>query len=238
MSKSDHYRTLNVSPSASQDEIKQAYRRLAKQFHPDTNSDIADHETIARVNAAYEVLGDPDHRKSYDQQRRYRSQFEAAGWATDTSTRQEREAAARARHRNQPSAQQTDELLQQWLNRVYVPVNRLIHQILKPLTEQIDELAADPFDDELMGNFQDYLEDCRDLLDKAESTFRSLPNPPNVAGAAANLYYCLSQVGDGIEQLEMFTLNYDDYYLHTGQELFRIAQGLRREAQYAVKDIA
>jgi molecular chaperone DnaJ len=105
------------------------------------------------------------------------------------------------------------------------------------LQRQIDDLAADPFDDELMEDFQAYLQDCRDLLQQADKTFRSIPNPPSVAGVAANLYYCLNQVGDGIEQLEFFTNNYDEYYLHTGQELFRIATGLRREAQATVRDL-
>jgi molecular chaperone DnaJ len=45
-------------------------------------------------------------------------------------------------------------------------------------------------------------------------------------------------LGDGIEDLSLFTLNYDDYYLHTGQELFRIATSLRYEAKDAVKDLA
>ncbi len=53
---SNHYDTLKVNPSASQAEIKQAYRRLVKQFHPDTNQE-ADHDQIVRINAAYEVLG-------------------------------------------------------------------------------------------------------------------------------------------------------------------------------------
>ena len=58
-----------------------------------------------------------------------------------------------------------------------------------------------------------------------------------IFGVAAHLYYCLNQVSDGIEDLELFTLNYDDYYLHTGQELFRIADKLRLEAQAAIKGI-
>ena len=238
MSTSDHYHTLDVSPSATQAEIKQAYRRLAKKFHPDSNRATANHETIAQVNAAYEVLGDPANRKSYDRQREHHSELEAAGFTVDRVSRQERAASAQARYRRQQTAQQADDQFQQWLKWVYTPVNRKIHQILKPLKEQIDRLSADPFDDDLMEDFQNYLEDCRDLLKQAEAIFRSLPNPPSVAGVAAHLYYCLNQVGDGIEQLETFTLNYDDSYLHTGQELFRIAAGLRREAQAAVKEIA
>lgn len=235
MASSNHYRTLNVSPRATQAEIKQAYRKLAKLFHPDSNRDTANHEKIASVNAAYEVLGDPESREFYDRQLAYHDQLQAAGFSHG-KTRQQRTAQAHYHH--QPTAQAIDELLQQWTQRVYTPVSRLLYQIMKPLQEQIDDLAADPFDDELMEDFQSYLEDCRDLLDRAEKTFRSLPNPPNVAGVAAHLYYCLNQVGDGLEQFEYFTLNYDDHYLHTGQELFRIAAGLRREAQAGIKAVS
>ena len=236
--RSDHYRTLNVSPTATQAEIKQAYRQLAKQFHPDSNRETANHEKIARVNAAYEVLGDPENRCSYDQQLQYLTQLEEAGFSAGRGNRQQRTAAAQASHyKQQQTAQKADDHLRQWLMQVYTPVSQLVSQILKPLQEQIDELAADPFDDTLMATFQDYLEDCRDRLGRAETIFHSLPNPTTLAGVAAHLYYCLNQVADGIEQLEFFTLNYDDYYLHTGQELFRIAAGLRREAQAAVKEV-
>lgn len=241
MAINDHYKTLNISPTATQAEVKQAYRRLAKLFHPDTNQQTSNHEKIARVNAAYEVLGDPENRRSYDRQQALHSHLEANGISVsnERQTRQQRTAAAQARYRQQQQkAQQADEDLERWLRSVYTPVNRLIQQILKPLKEQINDLSADPFDDDLMEAFQDYLTDCRKLLNKAETTFKSAPNPASVAGVAANLYYCLNQVSDGLEQLEYYTLNYDDHYLHTGQELFRIASGLRREAQATAKSIA
>lgn len=236
----DHYQTLEVKPTATQAEIKQSYRRLAKLFHPDSNQKTANHDKIARLNAAYEVLGDPQNRKHYDQQRRYYAQLEAAGVTPSRSRdRQQRTAQAQARYRKQQqTGQQIEDDLKQWLNQVYTPVNRLLYKIMSPLKTQIDDLAADPFDDELMQDFLDYLDDCRAWLEQAEKLFRSLPNPASVAGAAANLFYCLNQVGDGIEQLEFFTANYDEHYLHTGEELFRIAKGLRHEAQVAVRSIA
>ena len=82
--------------------------------------------------------------------------------------------------------------------------------------------------------FQAYLDKCRDDFKKAQNTLRSLPNPPSLARAAAHLYYSLNQVGDGLEELGYFPLNYDDRYLHTGQEMFRIATRLHCEAQDAV----
>ena len=86
-----------------------------------------------------------------------------------------------------------------------------------------------------MEDFQIYIETCRNLLSQAQNRFRSVPNPANVAGVAAHLYYCLNHVSDGLEELEFFTLNYDDSCLHTGHELFRRASGLRREVQHEMK---
>lgn len=240
MSLPDHYKTLEVNQAASQTEIKQAYRRLAKLFHPDSQSQWANHEQIAQVNAAYEVLGDPQRRSAYDRQRQQSDYLEAVGCAPETRSRsrQERSAAVQQQYRqHQRTGHVADAHLQLWLTQVYRPVNRLLNQILKPLKAQVRELSADPFDDELMASFQAYLSDCRVWLEQAQQIFQSLPNPGNVASVAAHLYYCLNQVEDGIEELERFTMNYDDSYLHTGQELFRISVGLRREAQAAIQDV-
>jgi molecular chaperone DnaJ len=240
MAISNHYDTLEIHPEATQVEIKQAYRRLVKQFHPDSNlSPDRNHDQIAQINAAYEVLGDPQHRQFYDQQLHNRfpiGGFEQQGRVT---YRQRTAAAAQRQYQQQRSTgYNTDEHLQAWLKWVYAPVNQFVLSILEPLPEQIDQLAADPFDDELVEEFQIYLEDCRESLAHAQRCFRSMPNPANLAGVAAHLYYCLNQISDGIEDLRYFTLNYDDHYLHTGQELFRIADGLRWEAEVAIKEIA
>src|ERR671923_758997 len=64
----DYYATLGVSKKASEKEIKQAYRKLARKFHPDVNP--GDKKAEARfkdINEAYEVLGDPAKRKKYDE---------------------------------------------------------------------------------------------------------------------------------------------------------------------------
>lgn len=67
MSRMDYYRVLGVSREASEEEIKKAYRALVFEHHPDRNPDSADAESkIREINAAYEIVGDAEKRRSYD----------------------------------------------------------------------------------------------------------------------------------------------------------------------------
>jgi DnaJ-class molecular chaperone len=61
------YATLGVSSTASQDEIKRAFKKLARKYHPDVNKDRGAEQKFKEVNAAYDAVSDPEKRKLYDE---------------------------------------------------------------------------------------------------------------------------------------------------------------------------
>lgn len=71
----DYYSTLGLAPDSSAEEIKKAYRKLAMQYHPDTNGGNPEgEERLKGINEAYQILGDEKKRRRYDLQ--YRQPFE------------------------------------------------------------------------------------------------------------------------------------------------------------------
>ncbi len=65
--KRDYYEVLGLSKGASEEEIKKAYRKMAKKYHPDINKEPGAEEKFKEINEAYEVLSDPQKKATYDQ---------------------------------------------------------------------------------------------------------------------------------------------------------------------------
>jgi molecular chaperone DnaJ len=241
-----HYQTLSVHHQAPQLEIKRAYRRLAKQYHPDCNPGLNNHDRITALNLAYEILSNPQTRASYDRtlglgQNYHRDrngipyhQKNEQNQAQKTEQKSESKTNQKPNSKSRSGFQAEDQKFERWYQQVYEPIITSLSQILEDLDLQIDQLADDPFDDELMGDFEVYLDDCRRSMQNAQQVFRSIPNPKAAARVAEYLYYALSHLGDGMEELNYFTRNFDDQHLHTGQEMWRIVEEMCDRAQGAM----
>jgi curved DNA-binding protein CbpA len=84
----DYYEVLGLEADASDEEIKKAYRSLAKAFHPDTSTHPKAKERFLAISAAYEVLSDPDSKRDYDSRLKaslYGEDFDASDDDTDGS---------------------------------------------------------------------------------------------------------------------------------------------------------
>ncbi|MGH9850079.1 MAG: DnaJ domain-containing protein, partial [Blastocatellia bacterium] len=103
----DLYSVLGINRTATSNEIKSAYRRLARKYHPDVNSDPSAPAKFAQINEAYHTLIDHDRRKFYDR---------TGAVSSMASVRRANSAAARAA-RKAYYQERADRIVNEWLQR-------------------------------------------------------------------------------------------------------------------------
>ncbi len=210
----DPYQILKVHPSAKLEEIKKAYRKLVKIHHPDKGGDSA---LMLEVNSAWEILK-KKHKdlnlNKFDNSKLYNQ----------------------SEYKRETNNHSKPEDLKKWFQNVYIPIDKLLGQIINPLGSKIRDLSADPYDEILMDSFCLYLDQSKNKITKIKEIYTSFACPSIIRDFSLDLYHCLSHVEDGINELERYTMGYVDNYLHDGKAMIAIAKKKRKFLQSNKKE--
>ena len=210
----DPYQILKVHPSAKLEEIKKAYRKLVKIHHPDKGGDSA---VMLEVNSAWEILK----KKHKD---------------LNLNKVNNSKAYNKNEYKRETNNYSKSEDIKKWFQNIYLPIDKLLGQIINPLGSKIRDLSADPYDQILMDSFCLYLEKSQNKITKIKRIYTSFASPSIIRDFSLDLYYCLSHVEDGINELERYTMGYVDNYLHDGKAMIALAKKRRKLLQNNKKE--
>ena len=202
----DPYQILNVHPSAKLEEIKKAYRKLVKIHHPDKGGDSA---VMLEINSAWEILKKKHKDLNFNK-------------VNNSKVYNQNE------YKRESNNYSNSEDIKKWFQNIYLPIDKLLGQIMNPLISKIRDLSADPYDQILMDSFCLYLEESKKKITKIKKIYTSFASPSIIRDFSLDLYHCLSHVEDGINELERFTMGYVDNYLHDGKAMIAIAKKERK----------
>jgi molecular chaperone DnaJ len=119
---------------------------------------------------------------------------------------------------------------------IILPID-LLAQIIKPLSQEIKELSADPYDEELMDNFCSYITVSQRKIEKVDKLYKSISVPNSISSLGLDLYHCFSQVKDALSELDKYTQGYVDDYLFDGKEMMKEAKRIQSKMAYDKKSI-
>ncbi|WP_413683226.1 J domain-containing protein [Prochlorococcus sp. MIT 1011] len=210
----DPYQILKVHPSAKLEEIKKAYRKLVKIHHPDKGGDSA---VMLEVNSAWETLKKKHKDINLNK-------------VNNSKVYKQNEYKRETNNYSEP------EDIKKWFQIIYLPIDKLLGQIINPLGSKIRDLSADPYDQILMDSFCLYLEESKNKITKIKKIYTSFGSPSIIRDFSLDLYHCLSHVEDGINELERYTMGYVDNYLHDGKAMIAIAKRKRKFLQSNKKE--
>ena len=221
----NYYKELGLKQNATRNEIKSAYRLLAKKYHPDTGGD---NEKFLALQLAWETLNDPQKKAIYD-----KSLFNDESYAVS-----ENENWSSELKNKKNNSTNKDQDIKDWIKKIYNPINRFISQVIKPLNDEIKKLSADPYDDELMDAFSSYLHESRKKIEKASSLFKSQAVPSSISSIGLDLYHCFSQVQDALDELDRYTQGYVDDYLFDGKQMMKEAKRIQLKMNINKRNIS
>ena len=210
----DPYQTLKIHPSAKFEEIKKAYRKLVKIHHPDKGGDST---VMLEINSAWELL-----KKKHK--------------GLNLNKVNNSKVYSEYEYKRESNNYSKSEEITKWFQNIYLPIDKLLGQIINPLGSKIRELSADPYDQILMDSFCLYLEKSKNKITKIKKIYTSLACPKIITDFSLDLYHCLSHVEDGINELERYTMGYVDNYLHDGKAMIAIAKKKRKLLQSNKKE--
>ena len=210
----DPYQILKVHPSAKLEEIKKAYRKLVKIHHPDKGGNAA---VMLEVNSAWEILKKKHKDLNLNK-------------INNSELNNQNEYKRETNNHSKP------EDLKKWFQNIYLPIDKLLGQIINPLGAKIRDLSADPYDEILMDSFCLYLEQSKNKITKIKKIYTSFACPSIIRDFSLDLYHCLSHVEDGINELERYTMGYVDNYLHDGKAMIAFAKKKRKFLQSNKKE--
>ncbi len=210
----DPYQILKVHPSSKLEEIKKAYRKLVKIHHPDKGGDSA---VMLEINSAWEILK----KKHTD---------------LNFNTVNNSKVYNQNEYKRESNNYSNSEDIKKWFQNIYLPIDKLLGQIMNPLSSKIRDLSADPYDQILMDSFCLYLEESKKKITKIKKIYTSFASPAIIRDFSLDLYHCLSHVEDGVNELERYTMGYVDNYLHDGKAMIAIAKKERKFLQSNKKE--
>ena len=222
--KNNLYEELGLKKNANQGEIKSSYRRLVKKHHPDAGGEK---DRFLAIQNAWEILNDPIKKEQYDKtlvSLNQTSNFNNENWKEKVNTKKY-------------SSKIKDNEVKNWMKNIYHPTNRIISQIIKPLSQEIKELSADPYDEELMNNFCSYISLSQKNIEKVYKLYNSISVPNSISSLGLDLYHCFSQVKDALSELDKYTQGYVDDYLFDGKEMMKEAKRIQSKMAYDKKSI-
>ena len=208
------YKELGLEKNATKSEIKSSYRSLVKQHHPDAGGEK---ERFLAIQNAWETLNDPIKKEKYDRKI----------FSSNTSFVSLNENWDEKFNSKKYNSSIKDKEVEAWIKEIYTPINRLICQIIKPLNNEIKELSADPYDDQLMENFCNYISLSQKKIEKVDKIYNKKLVPKSISALGLDLYHCFSQVKDALSELDRYTQGYVDDYLFDGKEMIKEAKRIQ-----------